>query len=41
LEKNDISMKKLSADNKELKENNNKLKEDIMFYEKMIGKKRK
>ena len=41
IDKNDISMQKLSEQNKELNEENNKLKEDVLFYEKMIGKKRK
>ena len=41
IDKNDISMQKLSEQNKELNEENNKLKEDVLFYEKMIGKRRK
>ena len=41
IDKNDISMHKLSEQNKELNEENNKLKEEVLFYEKMIGKKRK
>jgi hypothetical protein len=41
IDKNDISMQKLSEQNKELNEENNKLKEEVLFYEKMIGKKRK
>ena len=41
IDKNDISMQKLSEHNKELKEENNKLKEDVLFYEKMLGKRRK
>ena len=41
IDKNDISMQKLSEQNKELNEGNNKLKEDVLFYEKMIGKRRK
>ena len=41
IDKNDISMQKLSEQNKGLKEENNKLKEDVLFYEKMIGKRRK
>ena len=41
IDKNDISMHKLSEQNKELNEENNKLKEEVLFYEKMIGKRRK
>ena len=41
IDKNDISMQKLSEQNKELNEENNKLKEDVLFYEKMLGKRRK
>ena len=41
IDKNDISMKKLSEQNKELNEENNKLKEDVLFYEKMLGKRKK
>ena len=41
IDKNDISMQKLSEQNKELNEENNKLKEEVLFYEKMIVKKRK
>ena len=41
IDKNDISMQKLSEQNKELNEENNKLKEEVLFYEKMIGKRRK
>ena len=41
IDKNDISIQKLSDQNKELKEENNKLKEDVLFYEKMLGKRRK
>ena len=41
INKNDISIQKLSDQNKELKEENNKLKEDVLFYEKMLGKRRK
>tara|TARA_B110000027_G_C15908640_1_gene207346 strand:+ start:220 stop:576 length:357 start_codon:yes stop_codon:yes gene_type:complete len=41
IDKNDISMQKLSEQNKEINEENNKLKEDVLFYEKMLGKRRK
>jgi len=41
IDKNDISMQSFSEQNKELKEENNKLKEDVLFYEKMLGKRRK
>jgi hypothetical protein len=41
IDKNDISIQKLSEQNKELNEENNKLKEDVLFYEKMLGKRRK
>jgi len=41
INKNDISMQKFSEQNKGLKEENNKLKEDVLFYEKMLGKRRK
>ena len=41
IDKNDISMQKLSEQNKVLKEENNKLKEDVIFYEKMLGKRKK
>ena len=41
IDKNDISIQKLSDQNKELNEENNKLKEDVLFYEKMLGKRRK
>ena len=41
IDKNDISMQKLSEQNKELNEENNKLKEEVLFYEKMLGKRRK
>ena len=41
IDKNDISMQKLTEQNKELNEENNKLKEDVLFYEKMLGKRRK
>ena len=41
IDKNDISMQKLSEQNKELNEENNKLKEDVLFYEKMLGKRKK
>jgi len=41
IDKNDISMQKLSEQNKELNEENNKLKDDVLFYEKMLGKRRK
>jgi len=41
IDKNDISMQKFSEQNKGLKEENNKLKEDVLFYEKMLGKRRK
>ena len=41
IDKNDISMQKLSEQNKELNEENNKLKEEVLFYEKIIGKRRK
>jgi len=34
-------MQKFSEQNKGLKEENNKLKEDVLFYEKMLGKRRK
>ena len=40
IDKNDISMQKLSEQNKALKEKNNKLKEDVLFYEKMLGKRK-
>ena len=41
IDKNDISIQKLSEQNKELNEENNKLKKNVLFYEKMIGGKRK
>ena len=41
IDKNDISMQSFSEQNKELKEENNKLKEDVLFYEKMLGERRK
>ena len=41
IDKNNISMQKLSEQNKELNEENNKLKEDVLFYERMLGKRRK
>ena len=41
IDKNEISINNLSEKNKELKEENNKLKEDLLFYEKMLGKKGK
>jgi hypothetical protein len=41
IDKNEISMQKLSEQNKELNEENNKLKEDVLFYEKMLGKRSK
>ena len=41
VEKNQISIDKLSEDNKILSDENNKLREDVLFYEKMLGKKRK
>jgi len=41
IDKNNISIEKLSEQNKVLKEENNKLKEDVIFYEKMLGKRRK
>ena len=41
IDKNNISMQKLSEQSKELNEENNKLKEEVLFYEKMIGKRRK
>ena len=41
IDKNNISIEKLSEQNKVLKEENNKLKEDVIFYEKMLGKRKK
>tara|TARA_B100000768_G_scaffold179649_1_gene197798 strand:+ start:901 stop:1257 length:357 start_codon:yes stop_codon:yes gene_type:complete len=41
IDKNNISMQKLFEQNKELNEENNKLKESVLFYEKIIGKRRK
>jgi hypothetical protein len=35
-----ISSDKVSGDISKLQEENNKLKEDILFYEKIVGKKR-
>jgi hypothetical protein len=35
-----ISGDKVSGDISKLQEENNKLKEDILFYEKIVGKKR-
>ncbi|MDA9093313.1 hypothetical protein N9K20_00275 [Methylophilaceae bacterium] len=40
IDKNNISIEKLSEQNKVLKEENNKLKEDVIFYEKMLGKRK-
>ena len=40
IDKNNISIEKLAEQNKVLKEENNKLKEDVMFYEKMLGKRK-
>jgi len=35
-----ISLEKISNDNKSLKEENNELQEDVLFYEKIVGKRK-
>jgi len=39
-QKIEIQLKPISGDISKLQEENNKLKEDILFYEKIVGKKR-
>ena len=40
LEFSKISLEKISNDNKILKDENNKLQEDVLFYEKIVGKRK-
>jgi len=40
LDVSNISFKKVSEDNKLLKEKTNALKEDVLFYEKIVGKRK-
>ena len=40
LEFSKISLEKISDDNKILKDENNKLQEDVLFYEKIVGKRK-
>ena len=40
LDMSKISFDKVSEDNKILKQTNNELKEDILFYEKIVGKRK-